>query len=92
MTSPPTNPWWRSFIVQGHRYPLASMEILVDGVWLPADRKDYNYWSVGDGNIGPAPWTVRLTDVNGSVVEYTIEAASESDIQTDVQFPICNGP
>ena len=78
--------------MQSHRYPLASMEILIDGVWLQADRKDYNYWIVGDGNIGPAPWTVRLTDVNGSMVEYTIQAASESDIQTDVQFPICDGP
>lgn len=88
---PPTNPWWRSFLVQSHRYPLASMEILVDGVWLPADRKDYNYWWVGDGDIGPPPWPVRLTDVNGSVVEYTIEAASENDIQSSVQFPVCDG-
>jgi hypothetical protein len=86
----PTNPWWRSFLVQDHRYPLAALEIMVDGAWQAADRKEYNYWWVGDGNIGPPPWTLRLTDVNGSVEAFTVEAAAEGDMPTGVQFPLCD--
>jgi expansin (peptidoglycan-binding protein) len=85
----PTNPWWRSFLVQGHRYPLSAMAVEIDGEWQPAERQDYNYWLVGDGDIGPAPWPIRITDVNGAVVETTITAAADGDIPGQVQFPLC---
>jgi expansin (peptidoglycan-binding protein) len=87
---PPTNPWWRSFLVQDHRYPISKLAIEVNGAWQQAVRQDYNYWLVGDGNIGPAPWPVRLTDVNGSVVQATIDAAADGDIPGDIQFPPCH--
>lgn len=68
-----TNRYWNEILVEGHMHPIAKVEVEIDGTWQAATRKSYNYWIVGDGNMGPPPYRVRATDINGSTVEATLD-------------------
>jgi expansin (peptidoglycan-binding protein) len=74
--------------VQGHRFPLAKVEANVGGGWQAATRQTYNYWQVGAGNLGAAPYRVRATDVNGSTIEASL-ALRGGDQSAAAQFPEC---
>ena len=84
----PTNIYWNQILVEGHRYAIAKVEAYVNGAWVAGDRQSYNYWQVGDGNMGPAPYSVRATDVNGAVVTATLQLAA-GDQASGQQFPVC---
>jgi expansin (peptidoglycan-binding protein) len=63
------NPNWNMVIVEGHRYPIVSVQVQVDGKWLNASRAEYNFWLPPGGKMGTK---IRATDVNGDVVEGTV--------------------
>ena len=42
----------------------------------------------GNGNMGPAPYKVRVTDVNGDVIDAQLDLTSGDQTST-AQFPIC---
>ncbi|HEX9049256.1 MAG TPA: expansin EXLX1 family cellulose-binding protein [Anaeromyxobacter sp.] len=63
------NPWYASVVVQDHRYPIASVELLPSGAagWLPLARDGANQWIGTAGGAGFAtPLRFRATDVFGS--------------------------
>lgn len=85
----PTNQYWNQILVEGHRYPITKVEVRVSGQWVAAVRQSYNYWQAGDGNMGPAPYQVRVTDVNGEVIDAQLELKG-GDQTSSAQFPLCH--
>ena len=52
---------------------------------------DYNYF-VEAGGMGPGPYTFRVTDVYGNVVEdQGIQHVENGDVPGQSQFPPCGG-
>jgi expansin (peptidoglycan-binding protein) len=76
----PDNANWNQLLVQGHKFPLQSVEI--NG--QPTTRQAYNYWEPPDGDMGKEPYEVKVTDVNGGVITTYIEHAA-GDIPGGVQ-------
>ena len=85
----PSNANWNQVLVQGHRYPLASVEVNVGGNWVAAARQDYNYWEPPNGNMGTPPFQVRATDVTGSYLVAEVPLADGAHVGTPNQFPAC---
>ncbi len=72
----PTNLNWNQFVVSGNQCEIAKVEVRVTGTWVSAAREVYNYWQTPDGKMGAAPYRVRVTDVNGSVLEADVPLAA----------------
>jgi expansin (peptidoglycan-binding protein) len=83
----PSNANWNMVLVENHVYPIASVEVKSsrDGqtVWVNASRESYNYWLPPGGRMGT--YDVRITDVNGSVIEKRA-ALSAGSQDTGSQF------
>jgi expansin (peptidoglycan-binding protein) len=84
----PSNQYWNQILVAGHRYPITRLEAFVGGSWQEGVRQSYNYWQVGDGNLGAPPYQVRVTDASGSVIEASL-ALVAGDQASSAQFPLC---
>ena len=63
-----SNPWWTAVQIRNHRHRIAKIEAKRDNAWSSIARVDYNYF-VADKGLGPGPYTLRVTDVHGHVVE-----------------------
>lgn len=87
-----SNQWWSAVQIRNHRHAIAKFEWKsADGVWHDVPRVDYNYF-IDDKGMGPGPYTFRVTDVEGGVVEDTgIPFVEAGDAQGKAQFPAC-GP
>ena len=83
----PSNQGWNEFMVQNSRLPIVSFEANWSGSWVTGTRQTYNYFNVG-GSLS-FPLQVRLTDINGNVIEGTLQA-NQADQDLGVQFPSCN--
>jgi expansin (peptidoglycan-binding protein) len=81
----PGNVNWNAVLVQGHRYPITGLQVNVEGNWVDAVRQDYNYWLPPNGHMGTSPYAVRVTDVNGTVLEASL-ALSGEDQDSGQQF------
>jgi expansin (peptidoglycan-binding protein) len=84
----PTNMYWNQILVEGHRYAVDKVEVEVMGQWVSAVRQSYNYWQAGSGDIGMPPYAVRVTDVNGDIVQTQL-ALVAGDQTSAEQFPLC---
>ncbi|WP_437602563.1 expansin EXLX1 family cellulose-binding protein [Sorangium sp. So ce590] len=82
------NSWWNEFRVQGHRNPIERVEVQLGGTWREATRQYYNYWRVGNGNMTPGPWRVRVTDVFGETIETTVQVSTAEQTASS-QFSTC---
>lgn len=61
--------WWCEVQVRNQRYPVAKCEIKnSDGTYTELPRKEYNYFAAANG-LGTGPYTFRVTDIYGQVVE-----------------------
>jgi expansin (peptidoglycan-binding protein) len=70
----PGNAYWNQFLVRGHRFPIAKAEVeLTPGTWVQAARTQYNFFEPPEGAMGT--YRVRITDVNGAVIEEQLELA-----------------
>jgi expansin (peptidoglycan-binding protein) len=84
----PTNQYWNEILVQDMRYAIDKVEVEVSGTWQSAVRESYNYWLVGTGDLGMPPYAVRVTDINGDVIDASLPLAS-GDLPSTMQFPTC---
>lgn len=84
-----SNKYWNEILVEGHAHPIEKLEVEINGTWQTATRQSYNYFTVGDGNMGNAPYHVRATDINGSTVEAMLELKAGNQ-PASAQFPACN--
>jgi expansin (peptidoglycan-binding protein) len=81
--------YWAAIQIRNHRYPIASLEAQVNGAYQPLGRVEYNYFIEGDG-LGPGPYSLRVTDVRGHVLEDTGIAVGDNVVRTGAnQFPSC---
>lgn len=64
-----SNQWWTAVQVRNHRNPVVKLEYRTSsGAWVEAPRVDYNFF-LEDGGMGPGPYTFRVTDSYGNVLE-----------------------
>ncbi|WP_437904868.1 expansin EXLX1 family cellulose-binding protein [Sorangium sp. So ce327] len=84
-----SNKYWNEILVEGHAHPIEKLEVEINGTWQTATRQSYNYFVVGDGNMGNAPYHVRATDINGSTVEAMLELKAGNQ-PASAQFAACN--
>ncbi|MDI1449495.1 expansin EXLX1 family cellulose-binding protein [Polyangium sp. 6x1] len=85
-----SNQWWTAVQIRNHRNAIAKLEWKSDdGAWHEVQRLDYNYF-VEDKGMGPGPYTIRVTDVYGSVLEDSgIPFVEAGDAPGQGQFPAC---
>ncbi len=84
-----TNRYWNEIVVEGHAHPIEKVEVEINGTWQTATRQSYNYFLVGEGDMGPAPYHVRATDINGSTVEAMLDLKA-GDQPASAQLSACD--
>jgi len=85
-----SNQWWTAVQLRNHRNAIAKVEFKDDnGNYVNVQRLDYNYF-VADKGMGPGPYSFRVTDVYGNVLEDTgIPFKEAGDSPGAGQFPEC---
>jgi expansin (peptidoglycan-binding protein) len=88
-----SNQWWTAVQVRNHRHPIAALAYRADdGSFRDVPRESYNYFVAAEG-MGPGPYTFRVTDVLGNVLEDTgVPFAENGEATGASQFPACDGP
>lgn len=81
---------WTGIQVRNHRYAIASLEAREpDGSYRAIGRLPYNYFVTAKG-LGVGPYTLRITDSRGQVVEDPgIELGDSVERSGVSQFPAC---
>jgi len=63
---------WTEVQVFNTRYPVAKVELKVNGSFIKLKRRDYNYWyREGNTGFGSGPFDFRVTLADGSVIKAT---------------------
>ena len=85
-----SNPWWTAVQIRNHDHPIAKIEYLdTDGTYREVSRASYNYFVETDG-MGAGPYTLRVTDVLGQVIEDTeVPFMEGGEVAGAAQFPAC---
>jgi expansin (peptidoglycan-binding protein) len=84
-----SNPWWTAVQVRSSRHAIARLEFKKDGQYVEVNRLEYNYF-VADSGMGPGPYSFRVTDVKGQVVEDVgIPFVEAGDAPGAAQLPVC---
>jgi len=84
-----SNQWWTAVQVRNHRNPIARLEHqTAGGDWIEVPRTDYNYFVQTNPGMGPGPYTFRITDWYGHVLEDSGVAHVENGtVAGGSQFP-----
>lgn len=83
------NPNWFALQIRNHRYPIAKLEAMQGSAWREIARLDYNYF-VDTAGLGAGPYTLRVTDQRGGVLEDPGIALGDNVTRTGAaQFPAC---
>jgi expansin (peptidoglycan-binding protein) len=84
-----SNEYWTAIQIRNHRTRIAKVEVQnEDGSWETLNRETYNYFTSSDGGMGAGPYNIRVTDVNGSVIEDTnVPFSPGSVVDGESQFP-----
>ncbi len=81
--------FWTAVQVRNSRYPIASCEISVAGIYQPVHREMYNFFLMERG-MGPGPYDFRITDMYGHVVEEKgVPLLITTPIEGKGQFEVC---
>lgn len=88
-----SNQWWTAVQIRNHRHPIAALAYQTeDGSFRDVARASYNYFVATEG-MGTGPYTFRVTDVLGNVLEDTgVPFADNGEATGAGQFPACDGP
>lgn len=86
-----SNPWWTAVQIRNHQNAIAKVEYRDGaGAYHPMTRQSYNYFLEDKGLGEKGPYTLRVTDIFGSVIEdTTIASIAEGTIPSSQQFPAC---
>jgi expansin (peptidoglycan-binding protein) len=84
-----SNEYWTAIQVRNHRTRVKEVEVQKDdGSWENLNRESYNYFTSPSGGMGPGPYNIRVTDVNGQVVEdKNVPFSPGSVVDGKSQFP-----
>lgn len=81
--------YWTAVQIRNHRYAIAKVETMKDGAYVEMTRADYNYFLLESG-AGTGPYSFRVTDVKGNVLEDTnIASVEQGNVVGAGQFPPC---
>ena len=84
-----SNAFWTAIQIRNHRYPIAQVEAQKSGAYAAITRTDYNYF-VDTRGLGAGPYTLRVTDTRGHVVEEAGIALGDDIERTGTQqLPAC---
>jgi expansin len=85
-----SNQWWTAVQIRNHENAIASFEYRGDdGNWRDVPRFDYNFF-IDESGMGPGPYTFRVTDVYGNVLEDSgVPFVDAGDSSGKGQFPAC---
>jgi expansin (peptidoglycan-binding protein) len=87
-----SNPFWTAVQLRNHRHAIASFAFDDGGGFVDVARLDYNYF-VADSGMGEGPYTFRVTDVLGNVLEESgVAGGDDVDVPGSEQFPACAAP
>ncbi len=68
--------YWMQIQVRNHRYPIQKLELkMEDGTYKEVPKRNYNFFEIGADGLGmpgKGPYTFRVTDIYGQVLEDTI--------------------
>lgn len=84
-----SNSFWAGIQIGNRVRPIASIEVEKDGRFLSLRRAPFNYF-IADSGLGPGPYTLRVTDAEGNVIEDSgIELRPSEDVPSpgNHQFP-----
>ncbi len=85
-----TNPYFVQLFALDHRHPLAAVQLRVAGAFVPLARSTFNAWEwTSGGETVEPPYTLRVTDVFGHVVDDTVDVAANGVGVGAVQLPVC---
>jgi expansin (peptidoglycan-binding protein) len=89
---PAANPWWVASQVRQNRYGVAAVDVKRGQSWVSVPRDGNNRYVYEPGGSGDnGPFTFRITDVNGQVVQAAgVPFAAGSVQPTSVQLPLCD--
>jgi expansin (peptidoglycan-binding protein) len=60
--------YWAEILIGNYPYEIAKVEFMdKNGNWALLTRTGYGYYQAS-GGMGPGPYTIRVTDTNGSIV------------------------
>ncbi|WP_405164492.1 expansin EXLX1 family cellulose-binding protein [Nocardia sp. NBC_01499] len=79
-----SNEWWWSLQVSNSRYPVAKVEFIDENQWKLASRDANNYFIC---NGARPPYTFRLTELGGNVVQENLKLVPGKSYQGTQQFP-----
>ena len=83
------NAYWTAIQIRNHRYPIAKVEAMVGSAYQDIGRVDYNYF-VQSAGLGPGPYTLRVTDTRGHVLDDSgIPLGDSTTTNGAAQFPAC---
>jgi len=84
-----SSPFWCGVQVRNHRYPITKLEYLNDkGEFVEINRRPYNYFESME--MGPGPYTFRITDIYGQqVIDRDIPLSEDDTViyQGHAQLP-----
>ncbi|MDE5864213.1 MAG: hypothetical protein K2H34_07705 [Lachnospiraceae bacterium] len=86
---PTSGPYWAEVQVRNGRYPIKKLEYKnAAGQYVELERQEYNYFTAPSG-MGEGPYTFRVTDFYGHVLEDTGIAINkeETPVQGKANFP-----
>jgi len=85
-----TNAYFVQLYALDHRHPLSAVALRVAGAFVPLARTDTNGWQwTSSGQTVEPPYTLRVTDVFGHVVDDTVTVAAGNVGTGAVQLPAC---
>ncbi len=85
-----SNEYWTAVQIRNSRYAIQKLELKKDGQYVDVARVDYNYF-VADSGMGPGPYTIRVTDAQGNMLEDSgVPFVEAGDSKGAAQFPDCS--
>jgi expansin (peptidoglycan-binding protein) len=89
--------YWTAILVRNHPQPIDKVEYSsqTSGGYRELRREAYNYW-IADNGFGDGPYSIRISDATGAVVEQTglatlggSELGSDMPVSGSVQLAKC---
>jgi expansin (peptidoglycan-binding protein) len=71
--------YWTAIQVRNHRLPITRLELRKGDAWMTVPREPYNYF-VAAGGAGPGMVGVRITAVDGQVLEDALPAVTDGGL------------
>ena len=61
--------WWFQVQIFNTKYPVASVDMKVNGSYAPLSRLAHNYWEKPNGDVGAGPYDFKVILADNTVIE-----------------------